>query len=84
MFKENEMKKYGEYRTKRLILKIFDEIEAHKNNGTLYQTRLDPPPADPRAAHEYMEEKTPKIYHLPVEEEVIEELEPNQIDSVKI
>lgn len=42
---------HGEYRTKRVILEIYDEMAEAARTGTPYQTRLDPPPADPRVAH---------------------------------
>jgi len=41
----------GEYRTKRLILGIFDAMHQVADNGVPYQTRLNPPPADPAVAH---------------------------------
>jgi hypothetical protein len=40
---------HGEYRTKRLILEAYDAMAAA---GEEYEARLDPPPADPRVAHE--------------------------------
>ncbi|MBX6369876.1 MAG: N-6 DNA methylase, partial [Rhodospirillales bacterium] len=36
---------YGEYRTKRLILELYDELAEAIATGRPYQTRLDPPPA---------------------------------------
>ena len=51
VLKEKEIKDYGEYRTKKLILEIYDEMAECKKNGTQYQTKLDPPPADPRVVH---------------------------------
>jgi N-6 DNA Methylase len=42
---------HGEYRTKRVILEIFDAMLEAQRSGLPYQTRLDPPPADPRMAH---------------------------------
>jgi hypothetical protein len=42
---------HGEYRTKRVILEIYDEMAEAARTGTAYRTRLDPPPADPRVAH---------------------------------
>lgn len=44
-------KPHGEYRTKRVILEIYDELAHATQTGIPYQTRLDPPPADPRVAH---------------------------------
>lgn len=42
---------YGEYRTKRVILEIYDAMQQAVDCGQPYQTRLDPPPADPSVAH---------------------------------
>ena len=42
----------GDYRTKRVILEIYDEMADAIRTGTPYQTRLDPPPADPRCCHQ--------------------------------
>ena len=42
---------YGQYRTKRVILEIYDEMRRAKETGQPYRTLLDPPPADPRVAH---------------------------------
>jgi hypothetical protein len=49
--KRKDVKRFGEYRTKRVILEIYDEMEQARRTGRPYQTRLDPPPGDPRAAH---------------------------------
>src|SRR5690606_25228657 len=46
---------FGEYRTRRVILEIYDEMAEAMRTGQSYQTRLDPPPADPRAAHPWDE-----------------------------
>lgn len=49
--KRKDVDKYGEYRTKRVILEIYDEMAIAMRTGVNYQTRLDPPPADVRVAH---------------------------------
>lgn len=49
--RKNDEKAHGEYRTKRVILEIYDEIAAAARSGSPYKTRLDPPPADSRLAH---------------------------------
>jgi hypothetical protein len=49
--KRKDGQRYGEYRTKRVILEIYDELAEAQRGGQPYQTRLDPPPADPRVAH---------------------------------
>jgi hypothetical protein len=43
---------HGEYRTKRVILEIYDAMAGAARTGEPYRTRLDPPPADPRVAHQ--------------------------------
>ncbi len=42
---------YGEYRTKRVILEIYDAMAEAERTGVPYKTRLDPPPADPSCRH---------------------------------
>jgi hypothetical protein len=42
---------HGEYRTKRVILELYDALADAMTTGRPYQTRLNPAPADPRAAH---------------------------------
>ena len=42
---------HGEYRTKRIILDIYDAIQASTATGEPYRTRVDPPPADPSCCH---------------------------------
>ncbi len=42
---------HGEYRTKRIILDIYDAMQRAIESGRPYQTLLDPPPADARVAH---------------------------------
>jgi type I restriction-modification system DNA methylase subunit len=49
--RRKEEAKFGEYRSKRVVLEIYDAMAAAIRTGAAYQTRLDPPPADPRAAH---------------------------------
>jgi hypothetical protein len=49
--RKNDEKAHGEYRTKRVILEIYDAMAEASRTGRPYQTRLDPPPADPRVAH---------------------------------
>ena len=51
IIKRKDEAKYGEYRTKRVILEIYDDMAEAMRTGQPYQTRLDPPPADPRVAH---------------------------------
>jgi hypothetical protein len=49
--RKNDEKAHGEYRTKRVILEIYDAMAEAIRTCKPYQTRLDPPPADPRVAH---------------------------------
>jgi hypothetical protein len=46
-----EVVKPGRYITKDTILEIYDALAESMKTGTPYQTRLDPPPADPRCCH---------------------------------
>lgn len=50
--RKNDENAHGEYRTKRVILEIYDEMAEAIRSGKAYQTRLVPPPADPSVAHE--------------------------------
>ena len=49
VLKEKEIKKYGEYRTRRLVLEAWDRME--KSGWDINITSLDPPPTDSRVAH---------------------------------
>jgi hypothetical protein len=43
--------KWGEYRTKRVVLEIYDAIARAIDKGECYETVLNPPPADARVAN---------------------------------
>lgn len=49
--RKDEEKYDGDYRTKHVILEIYDAMLVSSRTGQPYQTRLDPPPADPRCCH---------------------------------
>jgi hypothetical protein len=49
--KQRDEQQHAEYRTKRVILEIYDELQRAMSQGEPYRTRLDPPPGDPRVAH---------------------------------
>ena len=52
IIRQRDEEKYdGDYRTKRVILDIYDAMQESIRTGKPYQTRLDPPPADPRCCH---------------------------------
>jgi len=59
--KRRDEENHGEYRTKRLILAIYDEMQQAADTGRSYQTRLDPPPADPRVAHSPRAVAAPRV-----------------------
>ena len=42
--KRKDLAAHGEYRTKRLILEVYDAMQKAIDTGTEYQTVLDPPP----------------------------------------
>src|SRR5690606_21613776 len=50
--KRKDIAKHGEFRTKRVILEMYDAMAEAMQGGAPYATRLDPPPADPRVARE--------------------------------
>lgn len=50
--RRNDEKAHGEYRTRRVILEIYDAMSEAVRTGKPYKTRLDPPPADLRVAHQ--------------------------------
>jgi hypothetical protein len=49
--RRKDIAQHGEYRTQRVILEIYDALTESTRTGQPYQTRLNPPPADPRVAH---------------------------------
>src|SRR5207245_7447067 len=50
--KRKDEQAHGEYRTKRVILDIYDTMQQAIETGTPYHTRLDPPPAHGRTPPE--------------------------------
>jgi hypothetical protein len=46
--KRKDEQAFGEYRTKRVILEIYDEMQRAIETGQPYRTRLDPPPVEVR------------------------------------
>src|SRR6266699_7203901 len=50
--KRKDEKLYGEYRTKRVSLEMYDQIQRAMEMGEVYRTRLVPGPADAAVAHE--------------------------------
>lgn len=46
-----DIARHGEFRTKRVILEIYDKMQESIRTGQTYQTRLAPPPADPHCCH---------------------------------
>ncbi|MCI0393159.1 MAG: hypothetical protein MOB07_30885 [Acidobacteria bacterium] len=55
--RRKEEQAHGEYRTKRVILEIYDEMRRAMESGETYQTRLDPPPANGWTPPEIEEDK---------------------------
>lgn len=66
--RKNDEKAHGEYRTKRVILEIYDEMAEAIRTGKPYQTRLDPPPASIRVAHPF--DWTRQPFQVPAEPRV--------------
>ena len=48
---------FGEYRTKHVVLDIYDSIQVSIATGAAYRTVLGPPPADPRCCHPLREHR---------------------------
>lgn len=53
--RKDEDKYEGDYRTKRIILEIYDALTESIRTVKPYQTLLDPPPAGPRLCHPPLE-----------------------------
>jgi hypothetical protein len=49
--RRHDESRHGDYRTKRLILQIYDALADSIATGAPYHTLLDPSPADPRCWH---------------------------------
>jgi hypothetical protein len=49
--RKDEEKHNGDYRTKGVILELYDALSQSQRSGQPYETPLDPPPADPRCCH---------------------------------
>jgi hypothetical protein len=48
---KDDVKEFGEYKTKRLILECYDRMAEFEAAGKPYETLLNPPPADPSLRH---------------------------------
>lgn len=48
--RRTDEQRHGEYRTKRIILSVYDAMQTSIDTGQPYKTPLDPPPASPRAS----------------------------------
>jgi hypothetical protein len=51
VLRKYEEREVGEFRTKRLVLEVFDALEDAHRTGKPYQTLLAPPAADPSCCH---------------------------------
>ncbi|MCX8039501.1 MAG: N-6 DNA methylase [Planctomycetota bacterium] len=51
VLERHEHERWGEYRTARLVLEAYDRMAAARHGGA-FVSCLDPPPADPRCAHD--------------------------------
>ncbi|MDQ7781522.1 MAG: hypothetical protein RDU20_01500 [Desulfomonilaceae bacterium] len=50
--KHRDERRHGEYRSKKVILEVYDAMAEAMRTGKSYGTILSPPPADPRVAHD--------------------------------
>jgi hypothetical protein len=62
--KRKDEEKWGEYRTKRVILEIYDAMAMAKRSGIAYQSCLEPAPADPSLAHPAADIPDSQLNHL--------------------
>ncbi|CAM9658579.1 unnamed protein product [Phaeothamnion confervicola] len=51
VLRKYEERDHNEFRTKRIVLEIYEEMAAAKHAGRVYHTRLNPVPADPSCCH---------------------------------
>jgi len=51
VLKKNEESKLGEFRTKRLVLAMYEAMAEAQRAATVFASPLTPPPGDPQAAH---------------------------------
>ena len=49
--RKDEEKYDGDFRTKRVILEMYDAMQAAIRTGRRYESRLNPPSADPHCCH---------------------------------
>ncbi len=63
--RKDEQKFDGDYRTKRIILEIYDAMQGSVRTGQPYQTRLDPPPGPPAVSLPDWQPGHPRPYNWP-------------------
>ncbi len=63
--RKDEQKFDGDYRTKRVILEIYDAMQGSVRTGQPYQTRLDPPPGPPAVSLPDWQPGHPRPYNWP-------------------
>lgn len=69
--RKNDEKTHGDFRTKRVILEIYDAMQEAIRTGQPYQARLDPPPGPPQDAdgnflsYAQVADNPPPHIHLP-------------------
>ncbi|MYN68491.1 MAG: N-6 DNA methylase [Acidobacteria bacterium] len=49
--RRKDEERFGQYRTRDVILEIYDALQEAVATGTSYRSKLDPAPADPRCCH---------------------------------
>jgi hypothetical protein len=54
--RRREEQQFNEYRTKRIILEVYEAMANAQLAGVPYQSQLNPPPADPRCCHPQADE----------------------------
>jgi hypothetical protein len=76
VLKEKEIKQYGEYRTRRLVLEAWERMQQAIDEGREYVSMVDPPPADPSMAHPWPDGTPYEGPGLVLDETLFEEEKP--------
>ena len=72
VLRKRDLKSHGEYRTKRVILEIYDTLAATGRSAAEHQTRIDPPPTESQQL------TLARLPELPVMPGVVPTLPPDQ------
>jgi len=83
VLKEKEIRKYGEYRTRRLVLEAWERMQESIDTGMEYVPMVDPPPAHPSMAHPWPDGTPYEGPGLVLDESMFEEEKPEPKPAAK-